>query len=126
MEKKTVTIKGQVYTLPPFNNGQMRHGVDPLLLQTREVQKRAKAVEQSGTPDMDAMLELSILGREIQQKQANLALEGLRNAYPKLTMEDLDELTPNQLSTIFNEILVVTQNGSNEPGEGMPQRKRSR
>lgn len=124
MEKRTFTIKGQVMILPPFTTGQLRRHVDPLLEKNLEIQKQARQIRED---DIEAMQGLTVEARKLQRLQADVVLMGLQNTYPKTTMEDLDDLTPTQITTLFNLLQAVTQEGSNEPGEAAaPARKAKR
>lgn len=130
MEKQIITLNGKDYTLPPFTAGQMRRVVSPLLTEARELQKAAKDL-QARMDDPEAMGEMADLTSRSQQvmvRQGEAAVLGLNNAYPHLKLEDLeDAMTPLQMTHLFNRLIAVTMEGSNEPGEAAPQpKKRSR
>lgn len=120
MEKHSITLGGQVYILPPWNAKQMRYTVHPLLEQSRALMTSAEAIK--GTGDTKAALELSSDLMALQQGQQDACLMALKNQYPSITEDQLLVETPTRLAKLFNEILEVTQAGSNEPGEAMPQR----
>ena len=70
------------------------------------------------------MLDLTLAKRQIDVKHTELILAALQNQYPHLTLEEVETLTPNRITQLFNEILTITTAGTNEPGEGIPPRKR--
>lgn len=124
MEKHTVTIKGKVYSLPPFNAGQFRRLVDPILLQAKTALERLEAIKTDSGSANAELIDLTLLQREIERGHAECALAALQNEYPALTMDDLETLTTHRISGLFNEIMLVTQTGVNEPGESIPPRKK--
>ena len=121
-----LTLKGAVYELPPFNYGQMRRRVDPLLERTQAILARIRELQERGPVDDAEYLELALEQRKIAAEQAALVLAALQNRYPHLTIEDLDELTPARLTTLYNQIIEVTASGANEPGEPAPPRTQGR
>ena len=124
MEKHTITLGGQVYNLPPFNAGQMRRKVDPLMQETKELLARVEGITEPTNADA---LDLTMCQRDIARRQAELVLAAIQNQYPHLTLEDVETLTPSRIAQLFNEIMMLTTLGDNEPGEAKPPiRKRSR
>lgn len=119
-EKNVVAIKGQVFNLPPFTAGQMRRQVDPVLQATRDILTRAQAL-QEGNPNNEDVLDLTMLQRDLARQQADLVLGALQNQYPHVTLDDVETLTPARISQVFNELHQLTIQGSNEPGETVPQ-----
>jgi len=119
-EKHVVTIKGQAYNLPPFTAGQMRRQVDPVLQATRDILTRAQGL-QEGDPNAEEVLDLTIQQRDLARQQADLVLAALQNQYPHVTLDDVETLTPARISQTFNELHQLTIQGSNEPGETIPQ-----
>jgi hypothetical protein len=117
MERKTVTIKGQDYVLPPFNTGQMKRHVDPLLKRARAL---LKATREADEGDLDAFLGLEEERRSIESEHGTLVAMAIKNAYPNFEQADLDDLTPRQVTNLFNQVLAVTTTGANEPGEPKP------
>lgn len=114
MERKPITIKGRDYILPPFNTGQMRKHVDPLMKRARALLKKTG---ETADDDLPAFLALDEERREIEMEHGMLVAMAIQNAYPNFDQADLDELTPRQVSGLFNRILAVTTTGANEPGE---------
>ena len=119
-EKHVVIIKGQAFNLPPFTAGQMRRQVDPVLQGTMDILGKAHAL-QAGEATAEAVLELSLLQRDIARQHAELVLAALQNQYPHLTLDEVETLTPTRISQVFNELHQLTIQGSNEPGETIPQ-----
>lgn len=92
---ETVEIMGKVYQLCPFNTGQMRRLVKPFLQMADEVTVSSPAVKVADLPLM----------------MADLVVAALRNGYPHLEAEAVDELTPGEVSEAFAAILRITQQG---------------
>lgn len=128
MSNHTATIGGKVYSLPPFTAGQMRRRVDPTFELTASLLKQAKEIEAGGSPDAEDLVEMSLSQRKIQREHAELVAMAIQNQYPKFTLDDLDDLTPTEVSDLFNRIMVITTTGVNEPnrGEAKAPAKRSR
>lgn len=120
MEKHTVTIKGEVFNLPPFTAGQMRRQVDPLLKATQELLAKAQGVVEAGEPSASDALDLSVEQRRLACLQGDLVLAALQNQYPHLTLDDVETLTPSRIAQVFNELHLLTTAGDNEPGEVIP------
>lgn len=126
-EKHIVTIKGEAYNLPPWNAGQMRRQVDPILQGTKTLLDQAQAIQAGHKFEPTELLDISMRQRETARDQAELVLAALQNQYPHLTLDDVETLTPARIAQVFNELLLLTCSGSNEPGETIPlARKRSR
>jgi hypothetical protein len=125
MEKHVVTIGGKVFNLPPFTAGQFRRLVDPVLQKARETMLKIAEMDKTALKNEDLM-DLTFAQREIEQGHADCVLAALQNQYPSLTMDDLDTLTPHRITATFNEIILITQTGANEPGEVMTPRPRKK
>jgi hypothetical protein len=127
-EKHVVTIKGEAYNLPPWNAGQMRRQVDPMLQETKALLEQAGIIQSGQAPVPALLLDLSMRQRNVARAQAELVLAALQNQYPNLTLDDVETLTPARIAQVFNELLLLTCSGSNEPGESLPPapKKRSR
>jgi len=123
MEKHTAKIGGKDYNLPPWNAGQFRRLVDPILEETKEILDRLETIKEGAEPDGQTMLALTISKRQIDVKHTELVLEALKNEYPHMSMVELETLTPTRITQLFNEILLITTSGTNEPGEVKPPRK---
>lgn len=119
-EKHVVTIKGEAFNLPPFTAGQMRRQVDPVLKETAEILTQAQALMASADPSAENVLTLTIQQRRVACQQAELVLAALQNQYPHLTLDDVEALSPTRVSQVFNELLMLTTSGTNEPGEMIP------
>lgn len=130
MEKQIFNINGKDYILHPFMAGQVRRLVRPILEEAGEIQKAGKAImgRENDPEVLGEMADLTARGQSLMERQGEAALAGLQNTYPGLTQADLeDNLTPVQVTNLFNRLVQVTMDGSNEPGEAMPQtKKRSR
>jgi len=115
-EKHNVTINGISYNLPPFTAGQLRRKADPANQKAAEAIKiHAKAIEESRSLTSEEIQKVTILQREVRNEYTELVLAALNNQYPELTIEDVETLTPVAITKIFNEILMLTLTGDNEP-----------
>lgn len=104
----TVEIGGKVYRLCPFTAGQMRRRVDPSFEQTAALIGKMSRLEKG---EDVSMLEISMETRAIQREQAELIVLAMQNQYQNFTVETMDDLTPGEISEIFNKIMVLTQSG---------------
>jgi len=105
---QTITVKGKIYQICPFNTGQMRRHVDPSFKRTIALFKQKDQIENM---DQDSMLAVALETNEIRAEQAELVTMAMQNGYPKFELEDLDELAPVEVSEIFSQIMQLTQSG---------------
>lgn len=127
MEKHIAVINGVTYNLPPFNAGQMRKQVDPVTRQAADMLSllgKAREEDRALTPEETRILTLN--QREISIKHAELLLAALQNQYPKVTLDDVETLTPTKISHLYNEIYSLTVAGDNEPGEALPSKAKKK
>ena len=98
----------------------MRRQVDPLLEDLAALLDLANSLKAEGELAGAEMFDLTRRQRQVARAQSDLVLAALRNQYPHLDQEAVETLTPARISQVFNEILLLTTSGSNEPGETLP------
>jgi hypothetical protein len=118
----TVEISGKIYRLCPFNAGQMRRHVDPTFSMTLEL---VKQMEKGLNDDNVSMLDIACKTREVQRSHADLVTMALQNSYPSFKLEDLDDMTPGEISDLFNAIMLLTQSGGKRGEAPAPKEVRS-
>jgi hypothetical protein len=122
----TVEINGKKYNLIPFNSGQMRNQIDPLIKRMGVLYHSAKEAEK-GAATVDLAFELNEARREIERENAEILVATIQRKYPDFTAAELDSLTDWQVTALFNEFLSFTRTGGDEPGEvTAPAGKKSR
>ncbi len=109
-ENPTVTIKGQVYNLPPLNVGQVRHFASPLLTRIKEL---------SEASDQEEIL--SMIG-----DQTELLHLALTNEYPKLALADVETLFMQDIQEALVKVITRSQLARTNQGEAKAPAKRSR
>jgi len=98
MEQATITIQGKTYNLPPFNTGQIRRSLKPLL----------EAVVKFGNgPSADPMAQV-LAFPDLAGEHADLLLLALRNEYPDLTLEEVESLTFSEVQVALNKVIAMT------------------
>lgn len=95
MERKTVTIKGQAYNLPPLSTGQMRKGAGPMLAAIN-----ALSIKDAG----EAITALP----EIMGQHAELLAMALQNEYPHITQDDVESMIWPDLQAAVGDLLKVS------------------
>lgn len=105
---QTITVKGKIYQICPFNTGQMRRHVDPSVKRTIALFKQKDQIDGMGP---DAIMAVALETNEIRAEQAELVVMAMQNGYPKFELEDLDELAPVEVAEIFSQIMQLTQAG---------------
>lgn len=113
-----VVLNGKTYNLPPFNAGQMRRLVDPVIQKSAQMIALINTTKaESRDLTVDEVKQLSTTQRELAIQHTELLLAALKNQYPELTLDDVETLTPTRISALFNDIYLLTVSGANEPGE---------
>lgn len=91
-DKATVTIKGQVYDLPPLTTGQLRRHAAPLLERIRSLKDGASMEEALGT-----------LG-----EQSDLLHMALQNRYPSITLEDVESMFLGDTQNAVADLIAIS------------------
>ena len=92
----TITIKDNIYNLPPLNTGQIRHHAGPLL-----------TAIQTLSQSTDAMVAV-IAVPELIGQHADLLHMALRNEYPDVSLEDVESLTFGETQAAVEAIILAS------------------
>lgn len=87
-ENPTVTIKGQVYEIPPLNTGQVKKDWPKYLA-------ALSAAKDQGPEGLSTLI----------CAHSEILLLALSNQYPHLTMEDVDLLSVTELDAAVEEVV---------------------